>query len=108
VQKADVESNALVLVGRVTSVFGIKGWVNIYSYTDPAENILDYKGWLLFPAESEGQQKRQSFPDIKQCKHVEVSEGPRHGKKIIAQLDNCVSREAAGNFVQQDIFVELR
>jgi 16S rRNA processing protein RimM len=106
VLKAEIDHDALVLVGRVTSIFGVKGWVNVYSYTDPVENILNYKGWLLSPVESDGQKNRQSLPDIKSCKRVEVSNGQRHGKRIIAQLENCESRELAGSFVQQDIFVE--
>lgn len=96
----------LVLIGRVTSVFGIKGWVNVYSYTDPAENILDYARWLLSPSEGDGQHERASIPKFKQCKKVAVSEGQRHGKKIIALLENCQSREAASAYIQHDIFIE--
>lgn len=97
---------ALVLVGRVTSVFGIKGWVNVYSYTNPTENILDYSKWLLSSSDGDGQNKRQSFPNITSCKSVVVSEGQRHGKRIIAQLEHCESREIAGKYVQHDIFIE--
>lgn len=96
----------LVLIGRITSVFGIKGWLNVYSYTDPAENILDYSRWLLSPSEGDGQNKRASVPELKHCKKVMVREGQRHGKKIIAQLEQCESREKAGTYVQHDIFIE--
>lgn len=103
--KSDLKQG-LVLIGRVTSVFGIKGWVNVYSYTDPAENILDYARWLLSPSEGDGQHERTSIPKIKQCKKVTVTEGQRHGKKIIALLENCQTREAASAYIQHDIFIE--
>jgi 16S rRNA processing protein RimM len=97
---------ALVLVGRVTSVFGIKGWVNVFSYTEPAENILSYSKWLLSPAETKGQNKRTTMPELKQCKKVALTDGQRHGKQVIAQLNQCDSREKAVAYVQQDIFIE--
>ncbi|MFT6102164.1 MAG: 16S rRNA processing protein RimM, partial [Candidatus Endobugula sp.] len=37
----------LLNVGRITSVFGIKGWVKIHSQTEPPENIFNYQPWYL-------------------------------------------------------------
>lgn len=100
--KAD---QSLVLVGRVSSVFGIRGWVNVYSYTDPVENILQYPMWLLSPFKGDAQVKRQDMPAAEACKKVVLTEGQRHGKKIIAQLANSGSREQAAAFIQHDIFI---
>lgn len=101
----DKADKSLVLVGRVSSVFGIKGWVNVYSYTDPVENILQYSTWLLSPFKGDGQAKRQDMPAAESCKQVVLTEGQRHGKKIIAQLANSGSREQAAAFIQHDIFI---
>lgn len=99
------DKQPFVLVGRVTSVFGIKGWVNVYSYTDPAENILSFPEWLLSPSEGEGQGKRQHIPEIKDCRPIKLSKGQRSGKKIIAQLADSQTPEQALGFVRHDIFV---
>ena len=37
----------LMVVGRITTVHGVKGWVKIHPYTDERENIFDYKPWWL-------------------------------------------------------------
>ncbi|WP_430459879.1 ribosome maturation factor RimM [Thalassolituus sp. LLYu03] len=37
----------ITILGKVTTAFGIKGWVKVYSYTDPMTNILDFSSWLL-------------------------------------------------------------
>lgn len=38
-----VESGtATLVVGKIVGCFGIKGWVKVHSYTEPAENILGY------------------------------------------------------------------
>ncbi|MGH8444019.1 MAG: ribosome maturation factor RimM [Solimonas sp.] len=36
-----------VTLGRVASVYGVKGWIKVYSYTRPVENILKYRSWWL-------------------------------------------------------------
>lgn len=37
----------LVVVGRLSGVYGIRGWVRIDSYTCPPENLLSYRPWLI-------------------------------------------------------------
>jgi 16S rRNA processing protein RimM len=36
-----------VIIGRVTSVHGIKGWVKIHSYTEEPKKIFDYEPWWI-------------------------------------------------------------
>ena len=36
-----------LVIGRVSSPHGIKGWLKILSYTDPIENIFSYKSIFL-------------------------------------------------------------
>lgn len=97
----------LILVGKVTSVFGIKGWVTVHSYTEPVDNILTFKNWLLFPsAVTRSKANKADKPEfVSQCKKIQVIEGQRHGKKVIARLQACLSREEAGKYIQHDIYV---
>lgn len=36
-----------VVLGRVNGLFGVKGWLKVYSYTRPAENLLEFDEWLI-------------------------------------------------------------
>ena len=36
-----------VILGRVSGLFGVKGWFKVHSYTEPREAILNYRNWLL-------------------------------------------------------------
>ena len=36
-----------IVVGRINGAYGIKGWVKIFSYTDPIEKILGYTPWYM-------------------------------------------------------------
>lgn len=68
-------------VGVVSGVFGIKGWIKVFSYTDPRGNILNYSPWHLDLAGT-----RSAF---------NVTQGQHHGKGIIAHLEDIQSREDA-------------
>ncbi|MGB0466209.1 MAG: ribosome maturation factor RimM [Pontibacterium sp.] len=80
------------ILGRISTVYGVKGWVKIYSHTDPIENILTYQPWLL---------------NIKgQWKPVEVEAGKRHGKGLVAKLVGVDDREIARTYNGVEIAVE--
>ncbi len=71
----------MVLLGRIAGVFGVRGWVKVFSHTDPIENILDYSPWLLG---IDGGWRE--YP---------LAEGKRHGKGLIARLTGCDDRDQA-------------
>src|SRR5450830_1774125 len=37
----------LIVIGKIYSVHGVRGEVKVYSFTDPTENLLQYKTWTL-------------------------------------------------------------
>lgn len=37
----------LIVVGRIGKAYGIKGWVKLQSFTEPAASIVDYQPWLV-------------------------------------------------------------
>lgn len=78
-----------ILVGRITGVYGVRGWVKVVSDTDPPESLLGYTPWLLGPdAITRG-----------------LREGKRHGKGLVALLEGCEDRDQAAGLVGQDIAV---
>ncbi|MCK6370445.1 MAG: ribosome maturation factor RimM [Gammaproteobacteria bacterium] len=82
-----------VVVGRVTGVFGVKGWVRVHSFTDPRDGILGYHPWLI--------------GDERQSAH-RVVDGAVHGNGIIARLDGIADRDAARALVGSTISVWRR
>lgn len=82
----------VTVVGQITSVYGVKGWVKIYSHTDPMENIMTYRPWLLKVGS--------------QWKPIKVEASKRHAKGLIAKLDGVDDREVARQYCGVDIAVE--
>jgi len=86
----DVAEDGVVVVGRVGSPYGVKGWVNLHSFTTPPDNILSYQPWLL---KAKGGRWRR-LEEV-QCR--------RHKKGFIALLEASGDRDTAsratGHFV---------
>ncbi|SDN85171.1 16S rRNA processing protein RimM [Halomonas shengliensis] len=70
-----------VVLGTLTSPYGVKGWLRVYSYTSPMEGILDYPVWVV--RQGERLERRR------------LLQGRRHGKGLVAQVEGCDTREAA-------------
>ena len=76
-----MKSGKKILVGKISNPHGIKGWVKVISFTDPIENILSYKKWIISDKETE------------QTYHLEESRV--QGKKIVIKLENVNDRNDA-------------
>lgn len=79
------------MVGRISGVYGVKGWVRIHSYTEPRENILGYRPWYL-SRDGERQVWR-------------LAEGRTHGKGIVVRLSGCEDRDQAATLVGAEVVV---
>jgi 16S rRNA processing protein RimM len=42
-----MDNDEVVIVGSIGSPFGVRGWVHVKSFTDPADNLARYKPWRL-------------------------------------------------------------
>ncbi len=80
-----------VILGRIAGLFGVRGWVKVYSYTEPREAVLNYGRWLL--CSKDGWQE------------ATVAEGQRHGKTVIARIEGYDDRDAAARLIGTEIGV---
>ncbi|HFF4305999.1 TPA: ribosome maturation factor RimM, partial [Vibrio cholerae O1] len=39
------KQNEKLVVGKLGSSYGIRGWLKVFSYTDNPESIFDYSPW---------------------------------------------------------------
>jgi len=79
-------------VGKISGVFGIKGWIKVFSFTGHREDILKYSPWLL--------KKNNSV------KTVEVIVGQLQSKGVVAQLKGVNDRNEAEALIGWDIFID--
>jgi len=86
-----LKSEDYVVLGKISSVYGVKGWVKVYSFTDPIDQIMEYGNWTL-------RQGQNMTP-------VEVDKGRSHSKGMVAHLKGVDDREIAKQYSGAEICV---
>ncbi len=86
------QSSDYIHLGEISGVFGVKGWVKVFSHTMPRENIVKYKIWQL----SSGEAVHQS---------IKVLNGRRQGKVIVAQLEGITDPDQARKLIGTEIVI---
>ncbi len=83
--------NDWVIVGRFGRVHGIKGLIHIQSFTEPGENIFNYEPLYITL-------KRNWCP-------IRLLQKQVSGGKLLAQVENYLTREDAGFLTNMEIAV---
>ncbi|MFK7855597.1 MAG: ribosome maturation factor RimM [Granulosicoccus sp.] len=81
-----------IMLGHITGVSGLQGWVKVHSDTSPRNNIVAYRSWWL---EQSGQ-----------WSEVKVLGGRPQGKTIVAHIEGVTSPEQAGVLIGARIAVK--
>jgi len=85
-----------VALGYVSGVYGVRGWVRIFSYTRPRAKILDYQPWYL---------GHDAAADAPNDSVAVTATGREHGKGVVAKLTGVDDRDAAALLVGRGIFI---
>ena len=79
-------------MGRVSGVYGVRGWLRVRSDCEPGEQLMAYSPWHLKTATG-------------WCCHV-LESGKVHGSGLVAKLAGVDDREQAQELVGADIAVD--
>ncbi|WP_018233959.1 ribosome maturation factor RimM [Thioalkalivibrio thiocyanodenitrificans] len=80
-----------IVLGRISGLFGVQGWVKVFSDTRPRDEIARYSSVQL------GQSG--------QWREAGVEAGRAHGKGVIMKFQGCDDRDAAAALIGQEIAV---
>ena len=80
--------NSRILIGKVSGCFGVKGWLKVFSYTDPRDNITTYANWIVNGVVFKAVESKQN------------------GKLIVAKLNGIDDKETAFMLIGQKIEIE--
>jgi len=76
-----VDTPERISLGHINGVFGVKGWVKVFSETRPREKIVKYSPWWI----KQGNEWRR----------IKVLAGKAQGKGVIARLEGIDDRNQA-------------
>ncbi|TBR43501.1 ribosome maturation factor RimM [Marinomonas agarivorans] len=83
-----------LVIGQITSVYGVKGWVKLYSHTDPIEGVFKYSRWWL------------KTPSGWQA--VELNRGRPQGRGLVASIKGYTDRDQVKAICGLDIYIEAK
>jgi 16S rRNA processing protein RimM len=72
-------SEEFIPVGKISGAFGVKGWVKVFSFTEPRANILQYSPLFL---------SRQG-----EWMEIKLSGGHVQGKGVVMGISNVTDRD---------------
>ena len=74
-----------LIIGKVSGVYGVHGWIKVFSETDPREGIAGYNPWYL-AKDNQGAGGWREY-ELETCRP--------HARTIIAKLAGVDDRDAA-------------
>jgi len=81
-----------LIVGRFGRPHGIKGFVTVYSFTEPSDNILSYSDWHVF---------------LNHCwQPIKLLSVQVHNKSIVAQIEGYPERESVARLTNLEIAIQ--
>ncbi|MHB8623527.1 MAG: ribosome maturation factor RimM [Sulfuricaulis sp.] len=86
-------TDGLVLFGRISGLFGVQGWVKVFSHARPREAIIGYSPWLVKISGD--------------WREIIVEEGRAQGKGVVAKLAGVDDRDQASGLIGAEIAVKL-
>ena len=87
-----MSNSDLVVIGCLGRPVGIRGFLNLNSYTNPKENILDLLPWKI--------KIHEDWQDIA------IDKIENHGNKLVVRLAGCSDRDIAATFTNSLIAVK--
>lgn len=85
-------SEEFIPVGKISGAFGVKGWVKVFSFTDPRTNILDYSPLFL---------SRQG-----EWLEIKVSGGHAQGKGVVMGIANVTDRDQVQPLIGSELAIK--
>lgn len=84
-------SERWVILGRVTGLYGVRGWVRVASYTDPLTNLLRYAPLYL----QQGATRQR----------VQVAERQTRPPDLLLRFEQVTDRTAAAALLTADVVI---
>lgn len=89
-----MNTDNLIIMGKLGSSYGIRGWLRVFSFTEDPNNIFDYKPWYI--------QRAGKWQE------VTVESFKPHNQDTIVKLIGIEDRDEANALTNIEIYVDAQ
>lgn len=82
-----------IVVGHLSGLFGVRGWLRLFSYTEPRAGILDYDPLYLEERSDTG------------WREIRIEQGRAHGRGVIAKIADIDDRDIAARYLNKALAI---
>ncbi|WMY97347.1 MAG: ribosome maturation factor RimM [Arsenophonus sp.] len=90
----NVNHENLIVLGKICSPYGVKGWIKIFSYSQIKSNIFNYSPWYI--------------KELNKWKKIFVKNWQCYKKNFIFKIDYINDRDMAKRICNSYIFVKKK
>ncbi|WP_392551880.1 ribosome maturation factor RimM [Orbus wheelerorum] len=87
-----MNSKNLIIVGKLGSSYGIRGWLRVFSFTEQPNSLFDYKPWYILKAG--------------EWQEVVVESFKPHNQDIVVKIKGIDDRDDANTLTNFEIYVD--
>jgi 16S rRNA processing protein RimM len=83
-----------VVMGRIGAAYGLKGWVKLFSFSDPPENLLEHRKFFIVGNKSE-----------ETLQEIEIDQARPQGQGFVGHIKGCDEREQTRNYTGKELLL---
>jgi 16S rRNA processing protein RimM len=85
------QPEGMIVLGRISGLYGVQGWVKVFSHTRPREAITEYRHWFL----------RQGS----EWQRHSLRGGRRHGHNVVVAFEGVDDRDQAARLIDLEVAI---
>lgn len=83
-----------VVMGRIGAAYGLKGWVKLFSFTDPPENLLEHRTFYISGSTAQAA-----------LQEIEIDQARSQGQGFIGHIKGCDEREQTRHYTGKELLL---
>lgn len=96
---------AWIVLGRISGLYGVKGWLKVHAYTESRSSVLDYQPLYVSPASPANANLDIKTANACDWREIDIADGREHGKSVIIKVRDIDDRDAASRFLGCDLAI---
>ena len=102
----EILSATHVVMGRIGAAYGLKGWIKLFSFTDPPENLLEHRKFFIVGNNLAKKVARNvANSDETPLQEIEIDQARAQGQGFVGHIKGCDEREQTRNYTGKELLL---